>query len=414
MAKKSSYGWVVVICMAIVTFMIIGMTLNTMSVFMTPILEAHPDWTAAAYGVTSTVQSIVGVIAMFMVGKLMEKFGIKAVIIFSVLCNVAMLLLCAFGQSLGMFYVAYGLFGLAFNLGAQVEAPILVGNWFAKKQGTALGINAAAMGAGGVIGAPIATALVQSVGYQKTYLIFAIVVGVCGLVASFLIVEKPPEGVKKLYDDGVVEAAPGETVKEKVWGPTFTEAIKTKEFWMVFIAGGLCMMPFMCHCVTLANIMYVCGMTIAVAGLVVTIYNVVQTLMGFVCGFSIDKFGPLVVVWIGSICYVVATLLFRSSGSLGTWALWLGGAGLMGIRAAFFIAPFQLLVGKIFGNREYGKILPIAMIPVCVATLPLPLYTSVLDKTGSYNGTFIISAALVLLGCIIFTVLKPVKGSLDK
>jgi MFS family permease len=409
MAKKSSYGWVVIISMAIVTFMIVGMTLNTMSIFMTPILDAHSDWTAAAYGVTATVQSIVGVIAMFMVGKLIGKFGCKMVVTFSVICNVAMLLLCAFAESLSVLYIGYGLFGLAFNLGAQVQAPILVNNWFAKKQGLALGINAAAMGAGGIVGAPIATMLIESLGYQTTYIIFAAVVGVFGLIASLLIVNKPPQGVKRLYEDEASTEAleeSGATADVPLRGLTFMEALKTKEFWMILIGGGLCMMPFMCYCVTLGNVMITCGMAAVAAGMVVTVYNFVQTGMGFIGGAAIDKFGPMKVIWFGNICFVLFCLLTRFSNVLGEWSLWGGGAVLMGIKAAFFIAPFQLLVAKVFGRKEYHKILPIVMIPVAVATLPLPIYTGVLDATGSYASTFIISAVLVIVGGVLLNLCK--------
>ena len=406
MAKKSSYAWVVIICMAIITFLIIGMTLNTMSLFMTPILEAHSDWSAAAYGVTSTVQSIVGVVAMLIVGKLLERFGCKKIIIFSVVCNVGMLLLCAFGESLSIFYVAYGLFGLAFNLGAQVEAPILVTNWFAKKQGVALGINAAAMGAGGIAGAPLATLLIESVGYKTTYIIFAVVVGVLGIIASLLIVDKPPQGVKRLYEEEGVDQLemPGQNVA--LTGLTFTQAIKTKQFWMIFVGGALCMMPFMCYSATLGNVMITAGMAAVAAGIVVTVYNVVQTGSGFLCGWSIDKFGPMRVIWIGNICFVLFCVLTRFSSTLGDWSLWAGGALLMGVKSAFFISPFQLLVSKVFGQKEYGKILPIVMIPVCVATLPLPIYTGVLDRTGSYDSTFLISAVLVIVGGVLLTLCK--------
>lgn len=405
MANKSSYAWVIAACIVVITSCVIGIVLNTASLYMVPILEAHPDWTSAAYGVTQTVQSIVAIFTLLFAGFVINRIGARKTLFFCVAAIVAMQLLLAFGDSLMVFYVAYALFGMSCWIVALITPAILTNAWFAKKQGLVLGLNGAAMGLGAVAFAPIVSGWIANHGYQKSYLYCAVIIAVFGGVACVLLRDKPAPGVKRLYADETESDARAEEATD---GMSFGQAVRTKEFWLIAIGMFLINSPFMCYVSVLSNFVMGAGMTLAMAGIFITFYNAVQTAAGLGGGFALEKLGDKAVVFIGAGMFCACCVIGHFLSSLGMDSLWVFGA-LLGIRAACLIAPIQVLTRRVFGGKAFAQILSIIMILFSISSLPTPLYNAVHDATGSYAATFMPSLAATAVGCVMIACVKVGK-----
>ena len=97
LVKSSNYAWVVLILLILMQFVYAGLTLSTVTLYMEPILEAHPEVSRTAYALTITLNGGANAIMSIFYGKLVEKFGMKKMISFCSLLMIAGVLLYANG-----------------------------------------------------------------------------------------------------------------------------------------------------------------------------------------------------------------------------------------------------------------------------------------------------------------------------
>ena len=82
LVKSSNYAWVVLILLILMQFVYAGLTLTTVTAYMAPILEAHPEVSRTAYALPITLNGGANAIMSIFYGKLVEKFGMKKMISF--------------------------------------------------------------------------------------------------------------------------------------------------------------------------------------------------------------------------------------------------------------------------------------------------------------------------------------------
>ena len=75
-------------------------------------------------------------------------------------------------------YVAGAVLGVAAAFAFLLPAPVMIGNWFKKKAGLAMGIAMACSGIGGAVMNPLGGALIQSLGWRPTYAVLALIAAV--------------------------------------------------------------------------------------------------------------------------------------------------------------------------------------------------------------------------------------------
>ena len=69
-------------------------------------------------------------------------------------------------HSLPAFYIAGAVQGLAGAFLMFFPAPLILGNWFKKKSGLAIGISSACSGIAGMIGNPVCNAVIERFGWR--------------------------------------------------------------------------------------------------------------------------------------------------------------------------------------------------------------------------------------------------------
>ncbi len=73
-----------------------------------------------------------------------------------------------------------------------LPVPLLITNWFDKRQGTAMGIAAACGGIGGACSSVLLSNIIMSMGWRAGYLGMAAITAVCILPATFLLLKDHP------------------------------------------------------------------------------------------------------------------------------------------------------------------------------------------------------------------------------
>src|SRR6202022_3797919 len=183
---ESRRGWVVVGAGFFAMALVFGVAYS-FGAFFTPMaaeFHAGSGATSIFFSITAFLWFTLGAVS----GSAADRFGTRWVVAVGAVVMGAGLVLTAFVHQLWLGYLTYGIgVGIGTACG-YVPMGAVVGSWFDRHQGLAMGIAISGIGVGTLAGAPAATALIAAYGWRQTYLIFGIlgflVLAVCGFLAD--------------------------------------------------------------------------------------------------------------------------------------------------------------------------------------------------------------------------------------
>src|SRR5207247_9891895 len=209
--------------------MALGMVYG-MSIFMLP-LEKEFGWTRAQTAWVTTI-GLAMIAAWYVVaGYIQDRRGPRPVAVVGGLLFSLGFFLASFTGSLPMFYLTAGVIaGTGSGFGYVV--PTSVGSkWFPDKRGLVVGLMVGGFGAGSGVFGPIASSLIERVGWRSTFQIFALLFFVMTMAATYLL-RNPPAGYRPAgWDPSKAKAAsrPGGDVHA-------SDMVRTQTFWALWIA----------------------------------------------------------------------------------------------------------------------------------------------------------------------------------
>src|SRR5215813_12653990 len=176
-----------IICMAMIANLQYGWTL-----FVNPI-DAKYQWGRAAIQVAFTIFVLTETWLVPIEGWFVDHFGPRIVVFIGGILVAIAWILNSMADSLTVLYIAAAVGGI----GAGGVYGTCVGNalkWFPKRRGLAAGLTAAGFGAGSALTIIPIQNMIQSGGYESTFISFGIGQGiVIVLLALFLAAPKPGE-----------------------------------------------------------------------------------------------------------------------------------------------------------------------------------------------------------------------------
>jgi MFS family permease len=159
----------------------------------------------------SFVSFLVFAVSQPIVGKLIDKIGVKKIFVLSTFIVGVVTILSFYATSVWQLFILYGIVAsLGFGGASGVTASVAVTKWFSKKQGLALGMVEAGFGAGQMVLVPSSILLIKSFGWKWTVLIlgFFLVVIVCPILAIFLKSEPSESGLTALGYENTLDEKP--------------------------------------------------------------------------------------------------------------------------------------------------------------------------------------------------------------
>jgi MFS family permease len=188
-AAEPAFRWVVVACVATILAIAMGQLVNGLSVFFIP-LEQEFGWPRGSIALINSAGLIGLALGGVVMGFVADRTRIRPVALAGALAVGLCVLLAGRAERLWQFY---GLFFVAGVFAAGLFAPLiaLVGSWFAKGSGLAIGIASAgqAVGQGGV---PFATAfLIEAFGWRHAFLAQG-ALSIVLMVPLALLLKEPP------------------------------------------------------------------------------------------------------------------------------------------------------------------------------------------------------------------------------
>jgi OFA family oxalate/formate antiporter-like MFS transporter len=163
------------------------------SVFRAPLVSQF-GWSISEVTFTFTISIFVLGVSAFFGGLWLNRKGPRVVaIVGGVLYGLGVFLASFSANKLWWLYLSYGLIGgIGLGLSYIVPVAVLV-KWFPDRRGLITGIAVGGFGAGALITAPVATALIQRVGVLSTFAYVGIAYLFVTVVAA-LFMQNPPEG----------------------------------------------------------------------------------------------------------------------------------------------------------------------------------------------------------------------------
>ena len=186
------YAWVV-LAAACVLSIVSRADSASFAVFVDPLAELF-NWKRGDISLAYSLAFLCSMPAMLAFGWLGDRYGARILMIGASIMISAGTILLGTIQELWHLYVLYGVFvGALGNAAFQVLLPVIVTRWFEKKMGLALGFYWAALGAGPAIFAPFFRWMIETRGWESTFLVTGLGFGVILLAFSMLIRTSPAE-----------------------------------------------------------------------------------------------------------------------------------------------------------------------------------------------------------------------------
>lgn len=237
------YGWWVIGAIVLVLMISSGTGFYCFGVFMEPVREDF-GWTKAQVTWIITIYWLVSGFSAPFVGRLIDIYGAKKVMLFTAILNGACLLALSAVNTLWQFYLAYGIKAIAHAGIGLVAIGSIVSKWFIKKRGRATGIATTGIGLGGLFLAPFAGFMIPIAGWRSIYAILGILLWLLAIPTIAFVVKSTPEEMGLLPDgDEKQDCKPGKTLEaderkreQPVSVPsgfTFSQAVRTPTYWLI-------------------------------------------------------------------------------------------------------------------------------------------------------------------------------------
>src|ERR1700735_3452699 len=218
------YGWFVVFGAFAVTFVGFG-SAYTFSAFV----EALQRDFDASRGSGSLVVSLAGFLYFglgVLSGPLADRAGPRRLAVGGMILTGLGLAAASAARSLTEVYAAYGL-GVGLGVGcAYVPAIGAVQRWFVRRRGFASGLAVSGIGVGTLVMPPLASLLIETLGWRGAYLVLGALAVVIGGGLALLIGKDPRD--RTLGPDG--DPPPSEPQSTRPEGMSVHDAIRSRRF----------------------------------------------------------------------------------------------------------------------------------------------------------------------------------------
>lgn len=412
------HGWRIVAVSALAQGVSVGTTFYAYGAFMKPLAaEFDASRLAVTLGMTS-MMVVQGVAAPFL-GRALDRLSPRIVLGTGVVLEAIGLGLLSRADEfwqVGALFVS--LIAIGSYLFGALATTAVVGRWFVRRRGQALGITALGSAAGGVAFPPIVTALIASLGWRGAA--GALGAGLLLLVIPIvLFVARRPEDVGETPDGdpiAVTTQAPATSAMAAIRDsaephpaahaePVATRTLlRDRNFWVITVAIGFAYCPvsvMLAHLVPFATDI---GITPARAAILMSGYALGSAFGRLPFGWLADRIDKRLVVWIMFGWFALSWTQLMGQPSFG--------ALLAAVIAAGFAVGGTLplwgaLAGAAFGRATIGSamgLMNLLMLPVSIAGAPIAAY--IFDRTGSYQLAFTIFVGCFALGALAIAFLR--------
>lgn len=393
-----------------------GTAFYGLTTFFNPIAEEF-GWSAAQISLAFSLRSIEFGIMAPLVGFLMDKVGVRKIIIFGMAVSGLGFLLMSRTNSLLFFYGAFLLLSIGISCGLGMGQYVAVVNWFSKKRTWVMGIMSAGYAFSGVVG-PVLVWLIRQYGWRSTMVIAGGVMLAIGIPLG-LVIRHRPEPYGYLPDGKTQDVSPqSESTSGKSpatgalsadlpeqTGLSPRQAIMTRVFWLLIIFAILT--GFAQSAINVHEMPYLTSVGISRETAGWTILGITGLSLIGRLGFGRmgDRYDKRYLLAIGAALQCFGVLIFA------------------GISSPWMLIPFLLLYGPgyasqipiwpviradYFGLKHYATISGLQALGWTICGILAPVLAGwVFDTWGTYRPIWLAYATATAVAIPLVFLIKP-------
>ncbi|MEP7217013.1 MAG: MFS transporter [Anaerolineaceae bacterium] len=407
------YGWYIVGVALVAQFVAVGTQTNASTVFLKPMTQ-DLGWTRSQFSAVQTLSTVVMGIVGFVIGALIDRRGPRLLMfVGGILCGTA-LIATSRVEELWQFYLARG---VAQTLGNALLGSLVVNvtlsKWFIARRGMAVAIASSGFSLGGVLMAPLLSAVIGQWGWRDAWVTLGVMVWVL-ILPSALVMRRAPEDYG-LHPDGMTpeQAATFSAAKRRVssvsevqW--TRPEAVRTKTIWMIIAAYGIANIGIGAMLLHMVPFLTDHGWSRSEAALLYSIQAWVALFSKPAWGVLMDRFHPRFLSAFGFVVSAIGVLAILAAAHSGSWIPLAAALALWGLGIGGSVPLQETVWANYFGRQHLGSIRSVAMPFSIIFGAGGPLLAGLLyDGSGSYTLAFTLFSAFWLIGFVLILLARP-------
>ena len=352
------YGWRMVAASAAVRVLGSGLHSFGFTIFFLPLsqdLNLSRTATSFAFSLARAEGAIEGPI----VGHILDRYGPRPVMLTAVLLMGVGYLLLATVESYAMFLVVYlGMISLAHS-GGFMHAPMtLTNSWFIRQRARAITISSASFSAGGVLIAPVLSAIVLTWGWRSGAVFSGIMFLLFG-VPLCLTIRRSPESMGLLPDGDSPNATTAKSLTQesaprslKDMEVTAGEAFRSFTFWTLVFGNAIRNMAYHGISTHFVPMMVWKGASQTQAAFLLSSFALLGLIATLGLGWFADRVNKPRLV--STILFIAAAGMLLPLFGDSIWILWLFTALFTCVEATYAVG--WAVVGDFFGRKHFAKI----------------------------------------------------------
>jgi sugar phosphate permease len=387
-------------------FAIVGFALYGLPRFY-PFYVQELGWTRQQVTSGNAYSKVAVAVAFgFLAGRLVDRFGPRRLMLVGIIMAGGALVGLASVKTMTAFYFFYCFNALGYVFGGPLPNQVLLSRWFDRARGRAMGVAYLGIGLGGAIVPLLAYTLTQRYGWRGALQILGWSMIAVALPAAYFV--KEPFDSQALAQDkpfgshGLAQGKPARQAAGATAGGTvsgFSHILRQAPFY--FLALG-----------SMASIGAVGG-TVQNLALYLSLDRklpqrdvdgmlslvLIGSLIGrLLMGWLADRWPRKRVMLLIYLIVAVAIppLFFApTTGALSAAALLFG----IGLGGDYMIIP--LMAADLYGLAVMGRVMGVVLTADSVAEALVPmLVAGIRDRTGSYEGGFLLLVVLAAIGAV--------------
>ncbi len=351
------YGWRMVVASGALRALGSGLHSFGFTIFFLPLsqdLNLSRTATSFAFSLARAEGAIEGPI----VGHVLDRYGPRPVMLTAVLLMGVGYLLLSMVNGYPMFLVVYiGVISLAHSGGFMHAPMVLTNSWFIRKRARAITVNSASFSLGGVLIAPVLSAIVLSWGWRWGAAFAGVMFLLIGVPLS-LTIRRSPESMGLLPDgdipSGSVENQRNEPEQRAPTEVNVTtgEAFRSFTFWTLVLGNAIRNMSYHAIATHFVPLMVWKGMSQPQAAFLLSSFAFLGMTSTLLLGWFADRVNKP---------RLVAGILFVAAGGMllpvfgsSMWLLLLFTLLFTAVESTYAIG--WAVVGDFFGRKHFAKI----------------------------------------------------------
>jgi MFS family permease len=400
---KTPYrGYQIALIAFLSTGLSIGMSQYAFGQFATP-LQNEFGWTKTQLNGALSLAFVSGITGPIL-GKAADKYGIKYVLLISLLIISLGFLLRPTISSLWQWYLYSALIYAGFPGATQITSGKIVPLWFPKTRGRVMGAVTSGNNFGGFTMPALAASVISFSNWQSAYLIFGIIMLMLSIAAYFIMSESPDliekESIRTNRNLEHLEIAK----KQSKWGFDLSEAVKSFRFWAINISLMLGVLTYQGILTQLTQFLEDEGMSESISTSCLMMIAVMGVIGKLSFGRASEKYTARKTLIISLFFQTIGVMVLCIGDS--ALILWIG-CFIYGLGFGAFGALIALVLVEQFGLKNLGTMMGINTFLTAIPMALGPLIAGIThDQTGSYRNAFLGFSILFIFSILLVWVSK--------